>query len=363
MRMTTATPADDQKAVLRRYLQSARDALLWKLEGLSEAEARRPLTPTGTNLLGVVKHTASTEAEYLGVCFGRPFPEPLPWLSDDAEDNADMWATPDQTLGWVADLYRRVQAHSDATIDALALDAAGHVPWWGDQAATTLQAVLVHMIAETARHTGQADIVRELVDGAVGLRADVSNLPDHDATWWASYTARLAAIADELDRGAERREILTWDLFGRAARALAGQVVASGWLPDVVVAVARGGLVPGGAVAYALGSKGVGTLNVEFYTDIGRTLDDPRVLPPFMDTHDLGGSRVLVVDDVADSGRTLELVLRMLAGHGAEVRSAVLYSKPRSIVRPDYAWRETDRWITFPWSAEPPVAGAGTAVG
>ncbi|WP_157803889.1 phosphoribosyltransferase [Luteimicrobium subarcticum] len=163
--------------------------------------------------------------------------------------------------------------------------------------------------------------------------------------------------------GKDAREILTWDLFGRAARELAEQVVASGWLPDVVVAVARGGLVPGGAVAYALGSKGVGTLNVEFYTDIGQTLADPRVLPPFMDTGDMGGQRALVVDDVADSGRTLDLVLKMLTGHGAEVRSAVLYTKPRSIVRPDYSWRDTDRWITFPWSAEPPVEGAGDAVG
>ncbi len=151
------------------------------------------------------------------------------------------------------------------------------------------------------------------------------------------------------------REVLTWDMFGRASRELALQVTDSGWLPDVVVAVARGGLVPGGAIAYALGSKGVGTLNVEFYTDIGRTLDDPRVLPPLMDTEDLGGKRVLVVDDVADSGRTLRLVLDMLAGHGADVRSAVLYTKPRSIVKPEYSWRDTDLWITFPWSALPPV--------
>jgi hypoxanthine phosphoribosyltransferase len=158
------------------------------------------------------------------------------------------------------------------------------------------------------------------------------------------------------------REVLTWSDFGAAVRTLAEQVVAGGFLPDVVVAVARGGLVPGGAMAYALGTKGVGTMNVEFYTDIGQTLDDPRILPPLMDTSELSGSRVLVVDDVADSGRTLDLVMRMVAAQGADARAAVLYTKPRSIYRPEYSWRETDRWITFPWSAEPPVDGAATDV-
>jgi len=157
------------------------------------------------------------------------------------------------------------------------------------------------------------------------------------------------------------REVLTWTQLPIAVRELAEQVVASGFLPDVVVAVARGGLVPGGAMAYALGTKGVGTLNVEFYTDIGQTLTDPRVLPPLMDTSELPGTKVLVVDDVADSGRTLALVMDMLAQHGADARSVVLYTKPRTIIRPDYSWRDTDLWITFPWSADPPVAGSGTA--
>lgn len=154
------------------------------------------------------------------------------------------------------------------------------------------------------------------------------------------------------------REVLTWETFGLASRELAEQVVASGFLPEVVVAIARGGLLPGGAVAYALGTKGVGTLNVEFYTDIGQTLADPRVLPPLMDTSELPGARVLVVDDVADSGRTLALVMSMLADKGVLARSAVLYTKPASIVVPDYSWKNTDRWITFPWSAQPPVEGA-----
>ncbi|WP_125774274.1 phosphoribosyltransferase [Antribacter gilvus] len=153
------------------------------------------------------------------------------------------------------------------------------------------------------------------------------------------------------------REVLTWEIFPVAVRELAVQVVSSGFVPDVVVAVARGGLVPGGAMAYALGTKGVGTLNIEFYTDIGQTLDDPRVLPPLMDTSELPGAKVLVVDDVADSGRTLALVMDMLEKHGADARSAVLYTKPRTIIQPDFSWRDTDLWITFPWSAEPPVTG------
>ncbi|MFE6971872.1 phosphoribosyltransferase [Isoptericola sp. NPDC057653] len=160
---------------------------------------------------------------------------------------------------------------------------------------------------------------------------------------------------------APEREVLTWTLLPVAIRELAERVVASGFRPDVVVAVARGGLVPGGAMAYALGTKGVGTLNVEFYTDIGKTLDDPRVLPPLMDTSELPGSKVLVVDDVADSGRTLALVMDMLAKQGAEARSVVLYTKPRTIIQPDYSWRDTDLWITFPWSADPPVTGAHSA--
>jgi uncharacterized protein len=164
------------------------------------------------------------------------------------------------------------------------------------------------------------------------------------------------------------REVLTWDDFGRSARELAHEVVASGFVPDVVVAIARGGLVPGGALAYALGVKAVGTLNVEFYTDVDARLPDPVVLPPLLDTAALGGRNALVVDDVADTGETLALVVRLLAPHCAEVRSAVLYAKPRSVIEPDHVWRRTDRWITFPWSADPPLlreaqSGAGHRTG
>jgi uncharacterized damage-inducible protein DinB len=192
------TTDDAQKAVLLRYLQEARDALLWKLEGLSEYDVRRPLVPTGTNLLGLVKHVASTEAGYLGDVFGRPFPEPLPWFDDDAEPNADMWATADQSRQDIVELYRRVWASSDATVAALGLDAHGVVPWWREETRdVTLQQILVHMIAETHRHAGHADIVRELVDGSAGLRADNSNLPEGEREWWDGYRERLEAVARE----------------------------------------------------------------------------------------------------------------------------------------------------------------------
>ena len=185
----------DEKAVLRRYLQEGREALLWKLDGLSEYDIRRPVTPTGTNLLGLVKHVASVELEYLGPCFGRPSDESLPWAAEDAEVNADMWAAPGETREQITGLYRRVWAHGDATIEALALDAKGHVPWWGDHGDVTLQRILVHVIAETHRHAGHADIVREMIDGEAGVSAKYSNLPDVDQEWWAAYRARVEAAA------------------------------------------------------------------------------------------------------------------------------------------------------------------------
>jgi uncharacterized damage-inducible protein DinB len=185
-------------ADLHRYLQLAREALLWKLDGLGEYDVRRPLVPSGTNLLGLVKHVADVEAGYLGDVFGRRFPEPLPGFEDDAEPNADMWATADESLEQIVGLYRRVWAHSDATIEALGLDAEGTVPWWpAERNPVTLHLILVHMIAETNRHAGHADLVRELIDGSTGLRADNSNLPDVDARWWIEHRQRLERVAAE----------------------------------------------------------------------------------------------------------------------------------------------------------------------
>ncbi|WP_426503754.1 DinB family protein [Dactylosporangium sp. McL0621] len=165
------------KSDLQMYLQRGRDSLLWKLEGLGEYDIRRPLVPTGTSLLGLVKHVASVEAGYLGATFGRPFPEPLPWMDEGAEHNADMYAAADESRDYLTGLYRRIQAHSDATIAALDLDAPGRVPWWDPaNADVTLHRVLIHMIAETDRHCGHADIIREIIDGAIGWRPDANSL-------------------------------------------------------------------------------------------------------------------------------------------------------------------------------------------
>ena len=189
-------PDLDPKATLHRYLQSSREALLWKLDGLSEYDVRRPLVPTGTNLLGIVKHVARVEAGYFGDTFGRPFPDPLPWFDEDVEPNADMFATPDESRGDIVGLYHRAWAHSDATIDALDLDAAGRVPWWPkDVCDVTLHRILVHMTTETARHAGQADIVRELIDGAVGLRLGNDNMALLDADRWRQYHDRVEQAA------------------------------------------------------------------------------------------------------------------------------------------------------------------------
>jgi uncharacterized damage-inducible protein DinB len=185
----------DAKADLHRYLQSAREVLLWKLDGLSEYDIRRPLTPTGTNLLGIVKHVASVELEYFGPVFGRPHAAALPWIADDADPNADMWATPDESREDIIGLYRRSWLHADATIAALALDAPGRVPWWTGDGEVTLHRIIVHMIAETQRHAGHADIVRELIDGSAGHRADSGNLPPGDAAWWREYRDRLEEAA------------------------------------------------------------------------------------------------------------------------------------------------------------------------
>ena len=146
------------------------------------------------------------------------------------------------------------------------------------------------------------------------------------------------------------REHLTWDAFGEASRDLARAILAEGFVPEVVVAIARGGLLPAGAIAYGLGVKNCGAINVEFYTGIGTVLDAPEVLPPELDMTYLDGRRVLLVDDVADSGRTLDLAVKLLIDRGADVRSAVIYTKPTTIIQPDHSWKATSLWIDFPWS-------------
>jgi uncharacterized damage-inducible protein DinB len=186
----------DEKADLHRYLQVARDAVVWKLEGLSAYDVRRPMVATGTNLLGLVKHLAGVEAGYFGEVFDRPFPEPLPWMSEEAEANADMWATTDESREDVLALYVRVRQHADATIQTLPLDAVGHVPWWPPgKDEVTLHRILLHVATETHRHAGHADILRELIDGDAGFRDSARNMPDGDAAWWASYRENLERVA------------------------------------------------------------------------------------------------------------------------------------------------------------------------
>jgi hypoxanthine phosphoribosyltransferase len=153
----------------------------------------------------------------------------------------------------------------------------------------------------------------------------------------------------------EEREVLEWPRFGEATRQLAQSIADDGFTPDVVVAIARGGMLLAGGLAYALGVKSCGALNVEFYTGVGQRLPDPVVLPPMLDEVSLRGKRVLLADDVSDSGRTLAMVVQLLEATGAEVRTVVLYTKPGTVHEPHYTWRRTPRWITFPWSALPPV--------
>ena len=189
---------DEPKDTLVRYLQDARDAVVWKLEGLSEHDVRRPLTPTGTNLLGLVKHLASVELGYFGDTFGRPHGEHLPWHDDDADHNDDMWATPAESREDILGLYRRAWEHAAETFEALDLDTVGRVPWWGPRGEVTLHRILVHMVAETARHAGQADILREGIDGAAGVRPGNSNLPTDDYDW-AAHHAKVAEAARRAD--------------------------------------------------------------------------------------------------------------------------------------------------------------------
>ncbi len=155
----------------------------------------------------------------------------------------------------------------------------------------------------------------------------------------------------------QEREVLDWATYGVAARDLAREVAESGFRPDIILAIARGGLIPAGTLGYALSVKNTYVMNVEYYTGVDQRLEVPLILPPVPELVDVTAERVLIVDDVADTGGTLKVVQEFCAGKVAEVRTAVLYEKPASVVKCDYVWRRTDKWITFPWSADPPVTG------
>lgn len=194
----------DDKATLQEYLRRRRTDLLSKLDGLSEYDARRPMTPTGTNLLGLVKHVASVELGYLTDCFGRPTGRALPWFADDAPPDADMWATADESIADVVELHHFSARHSDATIAALPLDAVGEVPWWSPaKRRVTLHQILVHQCVETARHAGHADIIRELIDGSVGQAPGDGNIPSRTPEAWAAHRARIEDAAREAQRRAD----------------------------------------------------------------------------------------------------------------------------------------------------------------
>ena len=191
----------DAKSSLHSSLKSVRAAMLSKLDGLSDYDVRRPLTPTGTNLLGLVKHLAMVEARYFGETFGRPFPGHSRWWTGNAENNASMWATEDETRADVLGYYRHAAAHADATIEALDLDSPGRVPWWPSIPGVVLFNILVHVIAESNRHAGHADILREQLDGAGRIAVDNPNLPGHDAAWWADYRERVGQAARNAPSG------------------------------------------------------------------------------------------------------------------------------------------------------------------
>ncbi|MEV4638495.1 DinB family protein [Actinoplanes sp. NPDC049548] len=176
---------------MRRQLTVTREALVWKLDGLSEYDIRRPLTVTGTNLLGLVKHLATWEARYLGEIFGRPFSEPLPRWQD--ADGSDLWVTPDETRGQIIGFYQRAWKHADATITELPLDAAGHVPWWPNPD-VKLFTMIVQLLQDTTRHAGHADILREQLDGRTGVTAEYEEQID---------TAARAAHRTKIERAAQ----------------------------------------------------------------------------------------------------------------------------------------------------------------
>jgi uncharacterized damage-inducible protein DinB len=186
----------DPKTTLVEGLGRLNDQVLGKLEGLSEYDLRRPMTPTGTNLLGLVKHLAAVQAGYFGETFGRPFPDPLPF--DDEDPQADLFARADEPSESVREFYRASWRHAQETFDELDLEATGAVPWWSEPE-VTLHQILVHMTTETARHAGHMDIVRETIDGAVGRYDGDANIIDgYD---WTSYRDKLEAVAREASGG------------------------------------------------------------------------------------------------------------------------------------------------------------------
>jgi hypothetical protein len=193
---------DLAKDYLHRQLRSTRRALVWKLDGLSEYDVRRPLTVTGTNLLGLVKHLATVEAWYFGEVFGRPFPEPLGRWQD--ADGSDLWVIPAETREQIVDFYQRAWGHADATINELPMDSRGHVPWWSRPDVKLLN-IMVHVLQETTRHAGHADILREQLDGRTGVMAEYEE--QIDTTVREAHWAKIERAAQEAVSGSHRVDL------------------------------------------------------------------------------------------------------------------------------------------------------------
>ena len=204
--MASSCPVIDEfaKDYLHGQLRSTRQALVWKLDGLSEYDVRRPLTATGTNLLGLVKHLATLEAWYFGEVLGRPFPEPLGRWQD--ADGSDLWVTTDETREQIIAFYHGAWAHADATIKELPIDAPGHVPWWS-RPDVKLFTVMVHVLQETTRHAGHADILREQLDGRTGMRAEYEEQIDTAAR--EAYRAKIERAAQEAAGGSHHGAVGT----------------------------------------------------------------------------------------------------------------------------------------------------------
>jgi hypothetical protein len=183
---------DFAKEYLHSDLREIREVLLWKLDGLSEYDVRRPLTTTGTSLLGLVKHLTLAESRYFGEVFDRPCPDPVARWDDPEARGADLWATEHETRAEIIARYRRAWAHSDATITALAIDAPGHVPWW-PRPDVKLFNILIHVLTETSRHAGHADILREQLDGTTGMTAEHAS--GRDADFWSAWHAKIEQAA------------------------------------------------------------------------------------------------------------------------------------------------------------------------
>jgi hypothetical protein len=186
--------SDALKGDLQHYLQQARESVVRTLEGLSEYDVRRPLVPSGTNLLGIVKHLIGIELSYLSTCVGRTPPMTLPWVEDGSIwESADMWATADESRDHLLDLYRAVWQLSDASLAELGLDAPGHVSWWSaGERDTTFGHLVVRVLEDTAQHAGQCDVIREMIDGRTG--SDATDIGNEE--WWTAYVAKIQAAAD-----------------------------------------------------------------------------------------------------------------------------------------------------------------------